>query len=61
MKRNGMPEGFDLPSKKEMNDKALQDIGLEGGETLPFPSYYKGLKDKLRLYNAARNRAKKDE
>ncbi|HHB83427.1 MAG TPA: hypothetical protein ENK61_08170 [Devosia sp.] len=61
MKRNGMPEGFDLPSKKEMNDRALQDIGLEGGETLLFPSYYKGLKDKPRLYNAARNRAKKDE
>ncbi|PCJ89719.1 MAG: hypothetical protein COA52_11535 [Hyphomicrobiales bacterium] len=55
--KNDKPEGFDLPSKKEINDRELEQLGIKDGALLPYPSYYKGLKDKLRLYNAARNRA----
>jgi hypothetical protein len=54
--RNDMPDWLDLPTKQEINDRALERLGLKDGDTLPYPSYYKGLKDKLRLYNAARNR-----
>ena len=54
--KNDMPECLFLPSKKELNDIELSRIGLNEGDTLPYPSYYKGLKHKLRLYNAARNR-----
>ena len=54
--KNDKPEGFDLPSKKEINDRDLERLGIEDGAALPYPSYYKGLKDNLRLYNAARNR-----
>ncbi len=56
LKKNNLPEGFNLPTKKELNDRELERIGLREGETLPYPSYYNGLKQKLRLYNAARNR-----
>lgn len=60
--KNEWPGSFDLPSKKELNDRELERLGIEDGEALPYPSYYKGLKDKLRLYNAARNRClKKDK
>lgn len=55
-KKNELPENFDLPTKKELNDRELEKMGLSEGDKLPYPSYYKGLKDKLRLYNAARNR-----
>lgn len=58
LKKNPMPEWLDLPTKKELNDRELRHLGLKEGETLPYPSYYTGLKTKLRLYNAARNRAK---
>ncbi len=54
--KNDAPDGFDLPTKKELNDRELERLELDGGEGLPYPSYYKELKDKLRLYNAARNR-----
>lgn len=59
LKKNELPESFDLPTKKDLNDRALEQLGLNDGDTLPYPSYYKGLKDKLRLYNAARNRHRK--
>ncbi|WP_114964088.1 hypothetical protein [Tritonibacter mobilis] len=55
---NPFPDDLDLPTKKQLNDRELEKLGLTEGETLPYPSYYRGLKDKLRLYNAARNRAK---
>jgi len=61
LKKNPWPEDLDLPSKKELNDRELAHMGLNEGETLPYPSYYTGLKDKIRLYNAARNRAKQQE
>lgn len=56
LRHNEKPDWLDLPTKKELNDRALERLGLQEGDTLPYPSYYKGLKDKLRLYNAARNR-----
>lgn len=57
--RHGCPEGFDLPTQKELNDRFLADMGLEDGETLPCPSFGTELKEQIRLYYAARNRAKK--
>lgn len=56
LKKNELPEDLDLPTKKEIADRELTRLGLQEGDTLPYPSYYRGLKDKLRLYNAARNR-----
>lgn len=58
LKKNDLPVSFDLPTKKELADRDLARLGLKEGDTLPYPSYYTGLKDKLRLYNAARNRKK---
>lgn len=54
--KNDLPDWLDLPTKKQINDRDLECLGVDEGDTLPYPSYYKGLKDKLRLYNAARNR-----
>ena len=54
--KNDPPEWFDLPTKKELNDRELAYLGLEDGDEVHYPSYDKDLKDKLRLYNAARNR-----
>lgn len=54
--KNDHPDWLELPTKKQINDRELNEIGLNDGDELPYPSYYKGLKDKLRLYNAARNR-----
>lgn len=54
--KNDIPDWLDLPTKKQINDRELEGIGVDEGDMLPYPSYYKGLKDKLRLYNAARNR-----
>lgn len=59
--KNDMPDWLDLPSKKQLNDKALQELGVSEGDELPYPSYSVGLKDQLRLYNAARNRKPKDQ
>ena len=56
LKKNELPDWLDLPTKKEIIDRELAQIGVNHGDTLPYPTYYKGLKDKLRLYNAARNR-----
>lgn len=58
--KNEKPDWLDLPSKKEINDRELEKLGLNDGDTLPYPCYYKGLKKKLSLYNAARNRQTKD-
>ncbi|MBO6816390.1 MAG: hypothetical protein JJ891_16155 [Rhizobiaceae bacterium] len=55
--KNEMPEWLDLPTKKEINDRDLNQIGINKGQRLPYPSYYDGLKRELRLYNAARNRS----
>lgn len=52
---NETPSNFDLPTKKELNDRELERIGTD---CLPYPSYSNALKNKIRLYNAARNRKK---
>lgn len=56
LSKNEIPDWLDLPTKKEVNDRELRELGLQEGDTLAYPSYYQGLKTKLRLYNAARNR-----
>ena len=60
LRKNVLPDDVDLPTKKELNDRELAQLGIKDGDTLPYPSYYTGLKDRLRLYNAARNRAKRE-
>jgi len=60
IQRNTFPADLDLPSKKEVSDLELATLGLQDGETLPCPSFQNDLKDQIRLYYAARNRAKKD-
>lgn len=60
IQRNEFPVDLDLPSKKEVSDLELATLGLQDGETLPCPSFQNDLKDQIRLYYAARNRAKKD-
>lgn len=60
IQRNAFPTDLDLPSKKEVSDLELATLGLQDGETLPCPSFQNDLKDQIRLYYAARNRAKKD-
>lgn len=54
--KNEMPDWLDLPSKKEVHDRELRQLGWSEGDPLPSPPYYKALKKKLSLYNAARNR-----
>lgn len=58
IERFGMPADLDLPTKKEQNDRDLEAMGLEDGDRLACPSFQGDLKRKIRLYNAARNRAK---
>ncbi|MBL1438221.1 MAG: hypothetical protein COB08_018730 [Rhodobacteraceae bacterium] len=61
IQRNTFPTNLDLPSKKEVSDLELATLGLQDGGTLPCPSFQNDLKDQIRLYYAARNRAKKDK
>ncbi|PCI85565.1 MAG: hypothetical protein COB24_12685 [Hyphomicrobiales bacterium] len=52
-RHNDMPNELDLPSKEQVNDRELADLD---SDNLPYPSYSNALKNKIRLYNAARNR-----
>ncbi|APX16094.1 hypothetical protein BWR17_09770 [Phaeobacter inhibens] len=58
LKKNEFPDWLDLPKLKELNDRQLADLGLQEGEMLPHPSFDNGMRDKLRLYHAAKTRAR---
>lgn len=60
LRKNPLPDNLILPTKKEMIDAELNKAGLEDGEQLPFPSDSTILQKRRRLYNASRNRAKKE-
>jgi len=60
VRRHGRPDNLDLPTLKELNDLELKMMEMGDGETLPCPAFRHELKDQIRLYNAARNRAKKE-
>ncbi|OJJ12970.1 hypothetical protein BKI51_02575 [Alphaproteobacteria bacterium AO1-B] len=60
LRKNPMPEALILPTKKEMIDAELSEAGIGDGAQLAFPSDSTVLQKRRRLYNAARNRAKKE-
>lgn len=60
LRKNPMPEALILPTKKEMIDAELLEAGIEDGAQLAFPSDSTILQKRRRLYNASRNRAKKE-
>ncbi|WP_395173517.1 hypothetical protein [Roseibium alexandrii] len=60
LRKNPMPDALILPTKKEMIDAELSEAGIEYGAQLAFPSDSTILQKRRRLYNAARNRAKKE-
>ncbi|MBU0641909.1 MAG: hypothetical protein KJ731_16450 [Alphaproteobacteria bacterium] len=55
-RKKPVPDWFDLPTKQELNDRELDQLGVLKGEMLPYPSHSKDLREKIRLYNAARHR-----
>lgn len=58
LKKNEFPDWLNLPMLKELNDQQLAEMGLEDGEMLPHPSFDNGMRDQLRLYHAAKTRAR---
>ncbi len=59
LRKNPMPEDLVLPTKKQMIDAELKAARIEPGEGLAFPSDSTLFQKRRRLYNAARNRARK--
>ena len=60
LRKNPLPDALVLPTKKEMIDVELSEAAIEKGAQLAFPSDSTVLQKRRRLYNAARNRAKKE-
>ena len=58
VKKKPLPDWCDLPMLKELNDRQLAEMGLKDGEMLPHPSFDYDMRDQLRLYHAAKTRAR---
>jgi len=58
VKKKPLPDWLDLPMLKELNNRQLEEMEIKDGEMLPHPSFDRDMRDQLRLYHAAKTRAR---
>ncbi|MBO9477218.1 hypothetical protein J7382_06705 [Shimia sp. R11_0] len=61
LKKKPLPDWLDLPVLTDLIDRQLAEMGVKEGEMLPHPSFDNGMREQLRLYHAAKTRARKKE